>query len=179
MAATQTIHLDRYAPDARAVVAAAQQLADERQHAEVGPLHLLSRALERRGVPEVFRKAGAEPSELVPAVENGLSRLARAPSGVAYVSARLLDLLGRAEREASRDKAPSVGVEHLLHALAQEIRGPAGEILASFGIGPGALRAHVAALHESQGSTNAVSPGGETREPTAFSRDLQIGRAHV
>jgi ATP-dependent Clp protease ATP-binding subunit ClpB len=35
----------------------------------------------------------------------------------------------------------NVGVEHLLHALAQEIRGPAGEILSAFGIGPGRLPA--------------------------------------
>ena len=43
MAATQTIHLDRYAPDARAIVAGAQTLADERQHVEVEPIHLLHR----------------------------------------------------------------------------------------------------------------------------------------
>ena len=51
MAAEQTIHLDRYAPDAKALVASAQSLADERKHAQVEPVHLLARAIERdRGV---------------------------------------------------------------------------------------------------------------------------------
>ncbi|GAC1394789.1 MAG: hypothetical protein NVSMB47_04330 [Polyangiales bacterium] len=52
---TQTLHLDRYAPDARALIAGAQALADERQHQEVEPIHLLHRAVDRdRGVAEVF-----------------------------------------------------------------------------------------------------------------------------
>ena len=37
-----TIHLDRYTTDAKQVVAGAQQIADERQHTEVTPLHLLT-----------------------------------------------------------------------------------------------------------------------------------------
>ena len=57
--------------------------------------------------------------------------------GVAYLSSRFLDMMGRAEREAERDKATEVGVEHLLNALSQEIRGAAGEILGSFGVSPG------------------------------------------
>ena len=42
-----TIHLERYTPDARAIVAGAQQLADDRQHAQVTPLHLLARLIEQ------------------------------------------------------------------------------------------------------------------------------------
>jgi ATP-dependent Clp protease ATP-binding subunit ClpB len=58
MGAEQTIHLEKYAPDAKALVAGAQSLADERKHGQVEPLHLLSRAIERdRGVQEVFKKA--------------------------------------------------------------------------------------------------------------------------
>ncbi len=167
-----TIHLERYTPDAKTLVASAQQLADDRKHAEVGPLHLLARALERHRVAEVFRRAGAEPTELAPLIDAQLALLSRAPSGVAYVSARLLDLLGRAEREATRDKAASVGVEHLLHALAQEIRGPAGDILSSLGIGPGSLRAHVAALQEREPGALSSSSPSEPREPSAFARDL-------
>src|ERR671927_354084 len=70
----------------------------------------------------------------------------------------LLHLLGRAEREATRDKSPDVGVEHLLHALAQEIKGPAGEILSGFGIGPGAFPPHIGALPEA-----SREPSGTTR----------------
>ncbi len=171
-----TIHLDRYTTDAKQVVAGAQQIADERQHTEVTPLHLLTRLLERdRGVGEVFRRTGADPNEVLQLAEAALKRQTKATGGVAYVSPRLLDLLGRAEREATREKSESVGVEHLLHALAQEIKGPAGEILSSFGIGPGAFRPHLAALAEAArepASTVSTggSGGGEGLAP--FTRDL-------
>src|SRR5271168_4914089 len=144
-----TIHLGRYINDAKHLVAGAQQIADERGHSEVTPLHLLMRLLERdRGVVEVFRRAGADPNEVLQLSDAALKRLPRASGGVAYVSPRLMDLLARAEREGTRDKSETVGVEHLLHALAQEIKGPAGEILSSFGVGPGAFRPHVGALTE-------------------------------
>ena len=172
-----TIHLDRYTTDAKQVVAGAQQIADERQHTEVTPLHLLSRVLERdRGVGEVFRRTGADPNEVLQLAEAALKRQTKATGGVAYVSPRLLDLLARAEREATREKSESVGVEHLLHALAQEIKGPAGEILSSFGIGPGSFRPHLAALAEaareplSTVSTSGTSGGADG--PSPFTRDL-------
>jgi len=173
-----TIHLERYTQEARQVVAGAQQIADERQHGEVSTLHLLVRLLERdRGVTEVFRRAGADPNEVMQLADAALKKLPKAAGGsVAYVSPRLLDLLGRAEREATRDKAASVGVEHLLHALAQEIRGPAGDILSSFGIGPGAFRPHVsvleAAAREAAAGGGAAAPTGEPGQPSAYLRDL-------
>jgi ATP-dependent Clp protease ATP-binding subunit ClpB len=166
-----TIHLERYTTEAKQLVASAQQVADERQHAEVTPVHLLLRLLERdRGVVEVFRRAGADPAELLQLTEAAMKRLPRATSGIAYVSARLMDLLGRAEREATRDKSDTVGVEHLLHALAQEIKGPAGEILSSFGIGPGAFRPHIGALAEAGPAGTTVLGGGP--EGAAYARDL-------
>jgi ATP-dependent Clp protease ATP-binding subunit ClpB len=173
-----TIHLDRYTTDAKQLVAGAQQIADEKQHTEVTPLHLLMRLLERdRGVCEVFRRAGADPSEVSTLTEAALRKQPRASGGVAYVSPRLLDLLARAEREATRDKSETVGVEHLLHAIAQEIKGPAGEILSSFGIGPGAFRPHLGALSEaarepaSSISTSTSSDGG-TPGSLPYTRDL-------
>ncbi|AKT36181.1 ATP-dependent Clp protease ATP-binding subunit [Chondromyces crocatus] len=169
-----TIHLERYTQDARQVVAGAQQVADERQHQEVTTLHLLYRLLERdRGVGEVFRRAGADPNETLQLADAALRKLPKSPGAVAYVSPRLLDLLGRAERESTRDKAPSVGVEHLLHALAQEIRGPAGEILSSFGIGPGAFRPHVSVLEAAARESSAgPAPSGEPGQASLYVRDL-------
>ena len=172
-----TIHLDRYTTDAKQLVAGAQQIADEKQHTEVTPLHLLMRLLERdRGVCEVFRRAGADPSEVSTLTEAALRKQPRASGGVAYVSPRLLDLLARAEREATRDKSETVGVEHLLHAIAQEIKGPAGEILSSFGIGPGAFRPHLGALSEAArepASSISTSNGdGGTPGSLPYTRDL-------
>lgn len=140
--------LSRYAEDSRALVAGAQALADSRKHAEVQPLHLLARGLERDpGVVEVFRRATPRHVELTSAVEKALDDqpLAKEP---AYLSGAMLDLLERAEREADRERSKNVLVEHLLNALSQEIRGPAGELLGAFGVGPGSLRPHMKGLYE-------------------------------
>ncbi|HEY3816457.1 MAG TPA: AAA family ATPase [Polyangiaceae bacterium] len=144
MAAEQTIHLDRYAPDAKALVAGAQSLADERKHAQVEPIHLLARAIERdRGVQEVFRKAGADPADVSVESESQLARIHKTTGGLAYLSSAMLQLLARAEKEAA---ASTVEVEHLLNALSQEIRGAAAVVLQAFGLGPGSFRPHMAAL---------------------------------
>src|SRR5580693_1811579 len=86
MAAEQTIQLDRYATDAKALVAGAQSLADERKHAQVEPIHLLARALERdRGVQEVFRKAGVDPADATAEAESALARTGKSSGGLAYL----------------------------------------------------------------------------------------------
>ncbi len=144
MAAEQTIHLDRYAPDAKALVAGAQSLADERKHAQVEPIHLLARAVDRdRGVQEVFRKAGADPADVTVEAESALARINKSTAGLAYLSSAMLQLLARAEKEAG---SGTVDIEQLLNALSQEIRGPAAVVLQAFGLGPGSLRPHMAAL---------------------------------
>ncbi|HEX8792271.1 MAG TPA: AAA family ATPase [Polyangiaceae bacterium] len=144
MASEQTIHLDRYAPDAKALVAGAQSLADERKHAQVEPIHLLARAVERdRGVQEVFRKAGADPADVSVEAESALARINKTTAGLAYLSNAMLQLLARAEKESGTG---TVEVEHLLNALSQEIRGAAAVVLQAFGLGPGSFRPHMAAL---------------------------------
>jgi ATP-dependent Clp protease ATP-binding subunit ClpB len=78
MAEPSTLSLDRYAPEAKALVAGAQGLADERQHAEVVPLHFLARSLERDpGVREVFQRVVSNVLELESAVERALAALPR------------------------------------------------------------------------------------------------------
>src|SRR5690606_8455606 len=81
------------------------------------------------------------------------------------------------EREAHRDKAESVGVEHLLHALAQEIRGHAGEILSSQGIGPGAFRPHVGALASATTESSKTPSGRQAAARGASGGDVIGGEA--
>jgi ATP-dependent Clp protease ATP-binding subunit ClpB len=147
MPTTQLLHLERYAPDTRALVAGAQALADERQHLEVEPIHLLYRGVERDpGVAEVFKRAGAEPADVIAECEAALRRMSKGGKGEAYLSTAFIEMLSRAEKEAERERLPNVGTEQLLNALAQEIRGGAGAALQALGLGPGALRTHLGAL---------------------------------
>jgi ATP-dependent Clp protease ATP-binding subunit ClpB len=169
MAAEQTIHLDRYAPDAKALVAGAQSLADERKHAQVEPVHLLARAIERdRGVQEVLRRAGADPADVSVEAESQLSRINKTTAGLAYLSNAMLQLLARAEKEAGTG---TVEVEHLLNALSQEIRGPAAVVLQAFGLGPGSFRPHMAALKSvPREVASAPASGGDVL--SRFTHDL-------
>jgi ATP-dependent Clp protease ATP-binding subunit ClpC len=144
--AHSTLSLERYAPEAKALVAGAQSLADERKHAEVQPLHLLARALEReRSVRAALERMGTNTLELTAAAERSLAALPRS-SNPAYLSDAMLDLLERAAREAERDRSASVRLEHVVNALTQEIRGAAGELFGAFGIAPGSLRRELGAL---------------------------------
>jgi ATP-dependent Clp protease ATP-binding subunit ClpB len=170
---SDTLELAKYTVEARSIVASAQNLADEQKHPEVTPLHLLARLVDQaRGVAEVLRKVGADPVEIRDLVELALRKTPKQSSGVAYVSPRLLDLLARAEREAHRDKAELTGVEHLLHALAQEIRGPAGEILSAQGVTPGVFRPHVSVLQEAAASSAAERSAAAAASPSEALRDL-------
>jgi ATP-dependent Clp protease ATP-binding subunit ClpB len=152
-----TLSLERYAPDAKALIVATQALADASRHAEVTPLHLLSQCLSGDlAIQEVFRKAGVNVPDMQAAVETALARqpVARAR---AWLSSLLMDLMRRAEREALRTPDSMVQVEHLLNALAQEVRGTAGEILGAFQLGPGSLRPHLGALRS---APEGVARGG-------------------
>jgi ATP-dependent Clp protease ATP-binding subunit ClpB len=162
MAAEQTIHLDRYSADAKALVAGAQSLADDRKHAQVEPIHLLARAVERdRGVQEVLRRAGADPADVSVEAESALGRIHKATAALAYLSSAMLQLLARAEKEAG---VGTVDVEHLLNALSQEIRGSAAVVLQAFGFGPGSFRAHMAALKSvpREAAPTALASGATT-----------------
>ena len=65
-----------------------------------------------------------------------------------------------------------IGVEHLLNALSQEIRGPAAVVLQSFGIGPGSLRPHMAALTSVPRETTQTSTTNGADAAARFTNDL-------
>ncbi len=154
-----TLSLDRYAPDAKALIVATQALADSSRHAEVTPLHLLSQCLSGDlAIQEVFRRANANVPDMQSVVESALARQPVARES-ACLSSLLLDLMRRAERDALRTPDGVVTVEHLLNALVQEVRGAAGEILGAFQLGPGSLRPHLGVLRsaaEVAGRANGI-----------------------
>ena len=166
------IRLEKYDAETKQLVAGAQQLADEHQHSEVTPLHVLARGIEHNpGMAAVFKSAGAPVGEVAELCDKALKRLPKT-GGMAYVSPRLIDLLDRAEREAKRDKAELVGIVQLLHALAQEIRGPVGNILSEFRIGPGGFRDHIHELEKAPKGVTSAAVAGGAASPDSYTRDL-------
>ncbi len=158
----QTLSLQRYTAEARALVAGAQALADERHHPAVDPLHLLARLLDSpTGASEVLRAAGVDVVELRAGVTRALSALPTTEEP-AFLSARLLDLLERAERDAQRERRTQIELDGLLSALSQEIRGPAGELLGAHGVAPGSLRPFYGALRRAQPQPNEPVATGQS-----------------
>lgn len=147
-----TMTLERYSPEAKGLVAGAQSSADERRHAQVLPLHLLARALERSpSTLELLRAAQIDTVTLGAAV---MQRLAALPTvdAPSYLSTAMLELLKRAEQRADISRSGSVELEHLLHALTQEIRGVAGDLLTAHGISPGSLEPYYGVLRRAKSS---------------------------
>ncbi len=108
MAGEPTIALEHFAQRAKDLVGEAQNLADERKHALVEPIHLLVRAVDGdRGVAEVFRRASAEPADVLKEAEAQLSRLGKTTTGLAYLSNAMLALLERARRRPGRGRSTS------------------------------------------------------------------------
>ena len=171
-----TLRLEAYEKDAKQLIAAAQTLADERGNAEVEPLHLLYRLVEgTETVQEAVRRAGVDPTDLLVEAESEVRKLARSPGTVSYLSPRMLDLLGRAEGESSREGA-KVTVAHLLVASAQETSGPVRQVLRSVGLSAPILRA-AAASASYAGNADGTMPKGRPGEPQGdplelYGRDL-------
>ena len=142
---TLTLRLEAYEKEARQLIGAAQTLADERDNPEVEPLHLLYRLVERSEAAQgAVRRAGVDPTDVLVESESQLRRLQKLKEAVAYLSPRLLDLLGRAEGEAARKGGKPVSVAELLLGLAQETEGPVKVVMRACGLSAPVLRATLA-----------------------------------
>ena len=160
MTATRNWRLEGYAPDAKAAIAGAQSLADERAHAEVESIHLLFRLLDRDLLTQrAFEGAGIDPGDALIEAEAVLRKIPQVPGGVAYLSPRMLGLAQRAEAEAARDASP-VHVRHLLIALVSEVVGLSGAVLRTLEIDEQKFRTSLKALPDAlSGETaGAVAP---------------------
>ena len=141
---TLTLRLETYTKEARQLITAAQALADERKHTEVEPIHLFYRMVEREaGAQAALERAGVDAADVLVEAEAQLRRLQKLPDSVAYLSPRMLDLLGRAEGEGARAGGQQVSVLHLFIASAQETGGPVFAVLKALGLSAPILRATV------------------------------------
>lgn len=171
------LKLATYAPGARALVVVAQQLADDRAHPEVEPLHLLYRLFDGAGLArDVVQRLGVDPDDVLVEAELCLRRLPQRTASQAYLSPRMLDLLARAEEEGRRSGRATVDEGHLLLATAQsEGADDVGIVLRSCGVTAAALRG---ALMESAAGRRAVSVPGAAlpQEPADVARLQRFGR---
>jgi ATP-dependent Clp protease ATP-binding subunit ClpB len=139
---TVTLKLEAYDKEAQRIVAAAQSLADERKNPEIEPLHALYRLVERSdSVQQALARGGIDAADALLEAESQLRKLPRNSGSVAYFSARMHDLLARAEGEAARDRGALVSTSHLLIACSQETAGGVPGAFRALGVTGPILRA--------------------------------------
>ena len=76
---TLTLRLEAYSKPAKQAISAAQALADERNHAEVEPVHLLYELIEsNKNVEGALERAGVDPTDLLVESEMVLRKMTSA-----------------------------------------------------------------------------------------------------
>src|SRR5258705_8847689 len=129
------MRLDKLTVKAQESVSRAQEIAQQRDHSEISPLHLLAALLaEEEGVVKpVLQKLGADPARIAQIVGTELERLPKATGTQLGLSRETQDVLNQAQKEADRLKDEYVSTEHLLLALA-EVKSLARDILSVNGV---------------------------------------------
>jgi len=124
------MRFDKLTIKAQEAVAQAQELARQRNHAEIKPLHLLAALLQEEGgvVTPLLQKLGARADRVQQVVESELQRLPSATGTQVGVSRTLQDVFAQAQKEADRLKDEYVSTEHLLLGLTQ-VKSEASEVL--------------------------------------------------
>ncbi len=157
------MRFDQLTVRAQEAVAAAQRLAQERNHGAITPLHLLNAMLaEREGgiVEPVLARVGINVDQLRSMADAELNRLPQVSGGAELGADRALnDVLTKAQSEADALKDQFVSTEHLLLALAGA-KGSAGELLRTLGADRASL---LAALKEVRGGQRVADQDPESK----------------
>src|SRR5258707_7755517 len=114
------MRFDKFTIKAQEAVSRAQELAQQNNHAEMLPLHLLAALLsETEGeVAPILQKVGTNVGNIQQIVTSELVRLPNATGTQLRMSRSLQDVFARGQKEADRLKDEYVSTEHLLLGLA-------------------------------------------------------------
>jgi len=183
------MNLNRYTEKAQEALLEAQRLAEEYRHPAIENEHLLLSLLRQSDgvVPQVVRKAGADPQIMIEELERYLAGRPKVyGAGEVGLSRAAAETLRQAEREAQAMRDEYVSTEHLLLAMADRVDGTAGAVLRHHGLTRDALMRALAAV---RGAHLVTSPTPEAtyqalekygRDLTALARagklDPVIGR---
>ena len=131
------MRLDRFTLKAQEAVQAAQSLALEKNHQEIGPEHLLYALLgQREGIViPILQRVGADASAVRARLDAELGKVPQVygAAGQAYASPALASVLDAAWKEAQQLRDEYVSTEHLLIAISEDEGSSAGAILREFG----------------------------------------------
>ncbi len=166
------MRFDKYTIKAQEAVGRAQELAQQRDNAELLPLHVLAALLaESEGVVHpLLQKIGASVARVQQVVGGELDRLPKATGTQLGMHRSTQDVFTQAQKEADRLKDEYVSTEHLLLALAQ-VKSEAREILWTNSVTHNAI---LTALKEVRGGQRVTDQNPEDKYQALqrYGRDL-------
>jgi len=166
--------LNKYTEKAQEAVLGAQSLAEELNHSQIEPEHLLAALLNQRDgvVPQVVEKMGISSTYLADQTRKLLAAKPRVYGAARLtLSGALGRVLNQAEKEAQQMRDEYVSTEHLFIALADGYGGEAARLLAQNGVDRNAI---YGALSQVRGSQRVTSQTPETTYQSLqkYGRDL-------
>ncbi|MEO5766959.1 MAG: ATP-dependent chaperone ClpB [Polyangia bacterium] len=169
------MRLDKMTTKAQEALQAAQELAEQRNHQELTPEHVLSALLvqEQGIVGSLLRKMGVAPEGVAAGVARALDEQPQVKGAAAevYVGRRLKDLLAEAQKRSQDFKDEYVSSEHLLLALLGGNHVAATRALKDAGAKESALLSALAEVRGSQRVTDREAEG-KYEALTKYTRDL-------
>jgi ATP-dependent Clp protease ATP-binding subunit ClpB len=175
------MRFDKLTIKAQEALSSAMDLAGNRGHAEITPLHLLHGLVnqEQGAVPSVLQRLGVPASQIAAQAQSALDKLPRVSGGAGQAS---LSREGQSVLDAGWNVAQSLkdeylSTEHMLLGILEVSKSAAGEILRSNGIEKDAV---LRALQDIRGNQRVTDPNAETTYDALqkYSRDLtQLARA--
>src|SRR5436189_3816703 len=132
------MNLNKFTEKAQEAILGAQHLAEEANHPQIEPEHLLAALVDQQEgiVPELLRKLSVNPAVISGGVHDALTKMPSAYGGSQPgLSPRLKRVTDLAQSEARRLKDDYVSTEHLFLAIAADTgRFPAALLLQQHGI---------------------------------------------
>ena len=171
---------DKLTHRSQEAVQRAQELARDRGHQRLEPMHLLAALLDpaQTVIHSLLNQLGVEPSRLLRAAEEGLNALPKVTGGSELsMSPDLQKVFEQAQAEADRLKDQYISVEHLMLGLLKSKGNRAQGLLEALGVTEGDV---LKSLQKIRGSNRVDDPGAEDRYQAIekYARDLvEIARA--
>src|SRR5881398_3513566 len=168
-----TFRPDRLTEKTQEAIQQAQTLAQEAQHQEITPEHLLLALLRQPDgtVPPIVQQVGVDPTRVASDVMAQLDKLPKVYGAETYLGSRLRRLLDAASTEMERLKDEYLSTEHLLLAIVDEANSEGAKVLQRAGVSREKL---LQALTQVRGSTRVTdaTPESKFQALEKYTRDL-------
>src|SRR4051794_3201292 len=164
--------MDQLTLKSQEAVQKAQDLARERGHQRLEPMHLLAAMLdpEQAVVHAILKQLGVNPSQVLRAAEEGLASLPRVTGGETTVGSDLGRVFDQAAEESAWMKDQFISIEHLLLGLTK-VKSKAQELLAALGVTDKALLQSLQKVRGGQQVTDQ-NPEDKYQALEKYARDL-------